>query len=246
MALEARTPGIAAVACSRSRLPSLTLSALLSAALPGCGGHIKTADYPAAWPPRTASVSAGDCPDITGTYAVGVNAPLLPFLLFGITDEASPDWLALTRLHNAPSSAESGRTTVTVKQPDTAHIEVAVAVDGRAAARQVLTRADPSASAATGPGQHGRPFRCEAGAVVLNSAYVHDWQAYELPEKDKKSRYRKMYGVVGPLGVSEGFVDFSKARDGSLVARVRLYGCFPCNSLDEYWQRWPSAPTPPP
>lgn len=183
--------------------------------------------------------------DISGTYTPGSGVPFLPFLLFGITDETSLDWKQLIRLYDGLTSVRPGRMTVTINHPDPTHIEVVVAVDGRAAARQVLTRAHQSASNATWLGQHSPLFRCEPNATVLNSAYVHDWQVYNLPEEDKKRLHRRMYGAVGPLGVSEGYVDFSKAKDGSLVARVRPYGCYPCQGLDEYWQRWPSALPPP-
>jgi hypothetical protein len=246
MTLAARHLYIEAVAFGRNRLRSLGWSVLLSAGLLGCGGHIKITEYPADWPPRTASASAGDCLDISGTYTSGSGAPLLAFLLFGITDETSLDWKKLIRLYDAPSSAQPDRMTVTINHPDPTHIEFVVAVDGRAAARQVLTRSHKPAADATWLGQHSQSFRCEPNAIVLNSSYVHDWLVYNLPEEDKKRRYRRMYGAVGPLGVSEGYVDFSKANDGSLVARVRLYGCYPCLGLDEYWQRWPSALIPPP
>lgn len=94
--------------------------------------------------------------------------------------------------------------TVTINQPDSKRIEVVVAVDGRAAARQVMTRSHQSASDATWLGQHSQSFRCEPNAVVLNSAYVHDWQVYKLPEEDKKRRYRRMHGAVGPLIATGG------------------------------------------
>jgi len=219
---------------------------LLLSGVSGCGGGIRKAEYPATWPSRiTSSLSAG-CLDISGTYKTSNGLPLLPFFVFGITDEASLDWGNLIQVYKERLLADPDGTTVTIGAPDSEHIEVMVAIHGITVAKQLLTRSYQTEFTAKWFGQHKRSFRCEPDSVVINSSYVHDWDVYSLPYEEKKRRYRRMFGAVGPLGVSEGYVYFSKTISGSLVARVSLYGCYPCNSLDEYWQRWEPilSPTP--
>jgi hypothetical protein len=211
---------------------------LLLTGLSGCGGTIKTAEYPSTWPQRIMSSSRADCLDISGTYKASNGLPLLPFFLFGITDENSLDWANLIQVYKEHLLADPDGTTVMIGSPDSEHIEVIVAIHGITVARQLLTRSYQSENAAVWFGQHNRSFRCEPYGIVINSSYIHDWDVYSLPYEEKKLRYRRIFGAVGPLGVSEGYFDFSKTTNGSLVARARLYGSYPCESLNEYWQLW--------
>lgn len=219
---------------------------LLLTGVSGCGGtHIK-AEYPANWPSRITSSASAGCLDITGTYKASNGIPLLPFFLFGITDEASNDWDNLIQIYKERLLADPDDATVTIGYPDSEHIEVIVAIHGVTVAKQLLIRSYQSETAAVWFGQQKRSFRCEPDSVVLNSSYIHDWEVYSLPNEEKKRRYRRMFGAVGPLGVSEGYFYFSKSVKGSLVARVSLYGCYPCENLDDYWQGWEPilSPTP--
>lgn len=219
---------------------------LLLTGVSGCGGTIRKAEYPATWPPRIMSNSIAGCLDISGTYKTSNGLPLLPFFVFGITDEASRDWGNLIKVYRERLLADPDDTTVTIGSPDSEHIEVIVAIHGVTVAKQLLTRSYQSEFSAAMLGQDNRSYRCEPDSIVINSAYIHDWDVYSLPGGEKNRRYRRMSGAVGPLGVSEGYFYFSKAINGSLVARMRLYGCYPCKSLDEYWQRWEPilSPTP--
>ena len=221
------------------RKPFLFLGCvLLLTSLSGCGSTLRTAEYPAAWPSRITSSSSSSCLDITGSYKIDNGLSLLPFFLFGIIDETSLDWENLIQVYKEHLLADPDSTTVTIRSPDAEHIEVVVATDGITVAKQVLTRSYQSESAAIIFGQDKLSFRCEPDSVIINSSYVHDWDVYRLPDEEKKRRYRRMFGAIGPLGVSGGYFYFSKTSSGSLVARVSLYGCYPCKRLDEYWQRW--------
>jgi hypothetical protein len=219
---------------------------LLLAGVSGCSGTIRKAAYPATWPSRITSSSSTGCLDISGTYKTSNDLPLLPFFAFGMTDEASLDWGNLIQVYKERLFADPHGTTVTIGFPDSEHMEVIVAMHGTTVAKQLLTRSYQSESAVVMFGQHKRSFRCEPDSVVINSSYIHDWDAYSLPYEEKKRHYRRMFSAVGPLGVSEGYFFFSKTINGSLVACVHLYGCYPCKSLDEYWQRWEPilSPTP--
>lgn len=228
----------------RKPLLFLGWALMLLTSLPGCGSTLRKEEYPVTWPSRMTSSSSAGCPDISGTYKTSKGLPLLPFFVFGITDEASLDWRNLIQLYKERLLIDPDDTTVTINSPDSEHIEVLVAINGITIKRQTLTRSYQSEFAAVMFGQHKRSFRCEPDSVVINSSYIHDWDVYNLPDEEKKHRYRKMFGAVGPLGVSEGYFYFSKTINGSLVARVHLYGCYPCESLDEFWRRWPTILSP--
>jgi len=221
-------------------------ASLLLTGVSGCGGAIRQAGYPATWPSRITPISGADCLDISGTYKATNRIPLLPFLLFGITDEASPDWANLIQAYKERLPDNLDGTTVTIASPDPEHIEVIVDIHGMPVAKQLLTRSYQSAKTAYWFGQHNLSFRCEKDSVVMNSSFIHDWDVYSLPYGEKKHRYRRTFGAVGPLGVSEGYFYFSKTTTGSLVARVGLYGCYPCQSLDEYWLQWEPVLSPTP
>jgi len=152
--------------------------------------------------PHSSSVG---CLDISGTYKTSNGLPLLPFFVFGITDEASLDWGNLIQVYKERLLGDPDGTTVTIGSPDSEHIEVMVAIHGITVAKQLLKRSYQSESAAAMFGQHKGSFRCEPDSVVINSSYIHDWDVYSLPYEEKKRRYRRMFSAVGPLGVSEGY-----------------------------------------
>ncbi len=80
--------------------------------------------------------------------------------------------------------------TVTIKSPDSDHIDVIVNVHGMTIAKRELTRSHQSESAAVWFGQHSQSFRCEPDGFVINSSYIHDWDIYNLPYEERKRRYR--------------------------------------------------------
>lgn len=222
-----------------SLLPALGLGWLmLFAALSGCGSTPEKAAYPAAWPPLIAPASVASCLDISGTYKAADGESILPFLVFGITDEASTDWRNLNLAYKEHVLRDPGGTTVSIAFSDPEHIDVTLATRGTTVASRSLTRSRQSEFDAVMFGQHARSFRCEPDGVVINSAYIHDWRVYSLSDDEERLRFSRLRGAVGPLGVSEGYVHFSKSTDGALVARVHLYGCYPCDELGEHWQRW--------
>jgi hypothetical protein len=226
-----------------NRLNSLPLAwvFLLAIGFSGCGGLIKKAEYPSTWPSRATSGIRTDCQDISGTYKASNGEQLLPFFLFGIPDTTSPDWANLVRI-NEQLMAESDGATVTIRSLDSDRIEVIVAKHGTPIANQVLTRSHQSADAAeVWFGQRDQSFRCEPKGTVIVGAYVHNWDAYRLPSEEKKRRYRRP--GKNDVGTSRGYFDFSKATDGSLVMRQRLYFCLGCSGLDELWMRWASVPS---
>ena len=216
----------------------LACALLLMTGLSGCGGTIRKVEYPSTWPARITYSSRVDCLDISGTFKASNGLPMLPFFLFGITDNNSLDWANLVRIYEERLLADPDGATVTIGFPDSDHIEVVVAIHGTTVAKQTLARSHQSASAAVWFGQRARSFRCELGGIVINSSYVHSWDVYRLPYEEKKRHYRRTWGVVGPLGVSEGYFYFSKTTNGSLVMRADIYGCYPCDSLDGYWRQW--------
>ena len=164
--------------------------------------------------------------------------PMLPFLLYGIVDEDSPEWKHLVHIYEKYLLPDPSTAVVTVAYPDSEHLEVAMVIHGKTVAKQVLTRSSQSENNAVWFGQNSQSFRCESDSIVINSAYIHDWDIYTLPDEEKKRRYRRLHGAVGPLGVSEGFFYFSTTDDGHLVMRAHRYGCYPCQSLDEFWWQW--------
>lgn len=223
-----------------SYLP-LALVFLLAIGLSGCGSPIKKAEYPSTWPPRATSGIETDCQDISGTYKANNGEQLLPFFLFGIPDTTSPDWANLVRI-NEQLMTEPDSATVTIESPDSDHIEVVVAKHGTPIARQILTRSHQSANAAeVWFGQHDQSFRCEPDGTVVVGAYVSNWGEYRLTSEEKKRRYRRP--GKNDAGTSRGYFDFSKATDGSLVMRQRLYFCLGCGGLNELWMRWASVPS---
>ena len=222
----------------RTPLRCLGWILMLFTALSGCSSTDEQAKYPAAWPSRIATVLVASCLDISGTYRATDGRTILPFLVSGITAEDSFDWQQLVQAYEAHLLPDPEGTTVTIAFPDPEHIDAIVATRGSTVARHTLKRSYQSDFDAVMFGQHERSFRCEPDGVVINSAYIHDWSVYSLSDEEKKRRFRRLNGAVGPLGVSEGYVHFSKTTEGDLVARVSLYGCYPCKGLDEYWQRW--------
>lgn len=214
---------------------------LLAIGLSGCGSPIKKAEYPSTWPSRVTSGMNTDCQDIAGIYKASNGEQLLPFFLFGIPDTTSPDWANLVRI-NEQIMAEPDGATVTIGSPDTDHIEVVVAKNGMPIAKQVLTRSrQPAGAAEVWFGQRDQSFRCEPDGTVMVGAYVSNWDAYRLPSEEKKRRYKRP--GKNDVGTSRGYFDFSRATDGSLVMRQRLYFCLGCGGLDELWMRWPSVPS---
>ena len=212
----------------------------LAIGLSGCGSPIKKAEYPSTWPSRETYSVIADCQDISGTYKANNGEQLLPFYLFGIPDTSSPDWANLVQI-NEQLMTEPDGATVTIGFPDSDHIEVVVAIHGAPIAKQVLTRSRQSADAAeVWFGQDDQSFRCEPDGIVVVGAYVFNWDAYRLPYEEKKRRYRRP--GKNDVGTSRGYFDFSKATDGSLVMRQRLYFCLGCGNLDELWRRWEPVP----
>jgi hypothetical protein len=219
----------------RKSFLSLAWTLLLLTALFGCGGTIMKAEYPSTWPSRVTNGAQADCLDISGSYKAGNGDSLLPFFLYGIPDTTSLDWANLVQI-NEQILVEPDGATVTIGSPDSDHIEVMVAMHGTPIAKQVLTRSRQSAAAAeVWFGQREQSFRCEPDGIVIVGAYVFNWDAYRLPYEEKKRRYRRP--GKNDVGTSRGYFDFSKATNGSLIMRQRLYFCLGC-SLDELWRRW--------
>jgi hypothetical protein len=69
---------------------------------------------------------------------------------------------------------------------------------------------------------------------------VCDWEVYRLPIETKRLRYRRP--GKNDVGTARGYFEFSRAADGSLVMRQRLYFSYACDGLDERWRRWEPAP----
>lgn len=225
---------------NRLNFLSLAWVFVLAIEFSGCGSTIKKAEYPSAWPPRVISGIKTECQDISGTYKANNGEQLLPFFLFGIPDTTSPDWANLVKI-NEQLMAESDGATVTIRSPDSDHIEVVVAKHGTPIAKQILMRSLQSADAAeVWFGQREQSFRCEPDGTVMVGAYVSDWEAYRLPSEEKIRRYRRP--GKNDVGTSRGYFDFSKASDGSLIMRQRLYFCLGCGGLDELWMRWEAVP----
>lgn len=218
-----------------ANLPIFALLLTLLLAVSGCGGVIKKAEYPSSWPHRPAN-SENKCIDITGSYIASSD---LPFFLFGITNENSLDWASLVRIYEERLLHANNDIKVTIRSQGPDQIEIIVDIHGMTIAKQLLLRSHQSENTAIWFGQHEKSFRCEPDGIVINSSFIHDWDAYTLPYEEKKSRYRRPHGgAVGPVGVSEGYFYFSKSSSGSLVMRAALYGCYACTSLDEYWRQW--------
>lgn len=208
----------------------------LLTALFGCGGTIMKAEYPSTWPSRVTNGAQADCPDISGMFKASNSDSLLPFFLYGIPDTTSLDWANLVQV-NEQILVEPDGATVTIGSPDSDHIEVEVAMHGTQIAKQVLTRSRQSATAAeVWFGQRDQSFRCEPDGIVIVGAYVFNWEEYRLPYEEKKRRFRRP--GKNDVGTARGYFDFSKATDGSLIMRQRLYFCLGCKSLDELWRRW--------
>ncbi len=210
--------------------------------LAGCGGAIVKAGYPAAWPPISADVARADCRDISGTFQAYNGDALLPFIVSGISDTSSREWQLLVEL-NERVLARPSAATVTVQQRGADAIDVEVSIDGATAWHATLERIDRSTAVAEGwSGQPARTFRCEADGIVIAAAFVNDWSTYGLSEDDKRRRYRRP--GLNDVGTSRGYFDLSKAVDGSLVVRERLFFCIDCASLDQRWHRWVPASVP--
>jgi len=214
---------------------------LLVLGITGCGGEIQIAEYPGNWPQRISSNE--ECHDISGTYKMTKDQSLLPFFLFGIVNYDSQEWKNLVRAYEKNILIDSDKITVTIESSDTDHLKIVLATNGVPVATQILSRSYQSHNKAVFFGQDKQSFRCEAEGIVINSAYIHDWNVYRLPKEEKKRRYRRLYGAVGPLGVSAGYFSFSKTINGNLVMHAHLYGCYPCENLDEYWQQWEHIPS---
>ena len=214
--------------------PAWTL--LLLTALFGCGGTIMKAEYPSTWPSRVTNGAKADCLDISGIFKASDGDSLLPFFLYGIPDTTSLDWANLVQT-NEQILFEPDGATVTIGSPDSDHIEVVVAMHGTPIAKQVLTRSRQSATAAEMCfGQREQSFRCGPDGIVIVGAYVFDWDEYRLPYEEKERRFRRP--GKNDVGTARGYFYFSKATDGSLIMRQRLYFCLGCRSLDELWRRW--------
>ena len=204
----------------------------LLTALFGCGPPILKAAYPNTWPSRVTNGTQTDCLDISGSYKASNGDALL----YGISDTTSLDWANLVQI-NEQILVEPDDATVTIGYSNSDHIEVVVAMHGTTLAKQVLTRSRLSADLAeVWFGQGDQSFRCDQDDVVIVGAYVFDWDAYRLPYEEKKRRYRRP--GKNDVGTSRGYFDFSKASDGSLVMRQRLYFCIGCGTLDERWRQW--------
>jgi len=209
---------------------------LLLSALFGCGSPIMKAEYPSAWPSRGTNGTQADCLDISGSYKASNGDSLLPFFLYGISNTSSLDWVNLVKI-NEQLLVEPDGATVTIGYPDSNHIKVEVAMNGTPIAKQVLTRSRQSADAAeVWFGQREQSFRCEPDGIVIVGANVVNWDAYRLPFEEKKRRYRRP--GKNDVGTSRGYFDFSKATNGSLIMRQRLYFCLGCRDLNELWRRW--------
>lgn len=212
---------------------------LLATSLGGCGLKIKKAEYPSAWPSRLTNNVKADCHDISGTYKASNGEQLLPFFLFGIPDTTSPGWANLVQI-NEQIRAEPDGATVTIRFPDSDHIESTVAMHGTPIAKQVLTRSLRSADAAEWLGQPDQSFRCESNGIVILGAYIFNWHEYYLPREEKKRRYRRP--GKNDVGTTHGVFDFSKAVDGSLIMQERPYFCLGCGNIDATWRRWEAVP----
>lgn len=207
---------------------------LLLIGLSGCGGEIAKAGYPYNWSPRITHSKKANCPDISGSYKITGNQSILPFLLFGIVDTRSPEWNNLVQIYGEQLLPDLKDAAVTIGHPNSEHIDVAVIIHGKTVAKQVLMRSHQSYNNAVWFGQNRQSFRCESDLITINSAYIHDWDVYTLPLKEKKRRFR----TLNFLGIAVGYFDFSKNTDGSLVMRARRYYCYPCDNLDEFWLKW--------
>ena len=215
--------------------PAWTL--FLLTALFGCGGTIMKAEYPSTWSSRVTNGAQADCPDISGIFKASNGDSLLPFFLYGIPDTTSLDWANLVQVNEQILAEPDGATVTIGSPPDSDHIEVVVAMHGTPIAKQVLTRSRQSATAAeVWFGQREQSFRCEPDGIVIVGAYVFNWDEYRLPYEEKKRRFRRP--GKNDVGTARGYFDFSKATDGSLIMRERLYFCLGCRSLDELWRRW--------
>jgi hypothetical protein len=172
---------------------------LLLTGVSGCGFEKrKAAEYPTTWPSRITSISRADCLDISGTYKTTNRPPLLPFLLFGITNEASSDWANLIQVYKERLLADPDGTTVTIGSPDPEHIEVIVAIHGMPVAKQLLTRSYQSANILEWFGQHKLSCRCEPDSVVTNSSFIHDWDVYSLLTRKRKVAIEECSVPWGP------------------------------------------------
>ena len=210
---------------------------LLLTALFGCGRTIMKAEYPSTWSSRVTNGAQADCPDISGIFKASNGDSLLPFFLYGIPDTTSLDWANLVQVNEQILAEPDGATVTIGSPPDSDHIEVVVAMHGTPIAKQVLTRSRQSATAAeVWFGQREQSFRCEPDGIVIVGAYVFNWDEYRLPYEEKKRRFRRP--GKNDVGTARGYFDFSKATDGSLIMRERLYFCLGCRSLDELWRRW--------
>ena len=209
---------------------------LLLTGVSGCGGTIRKAEYPATWPARVTNGAQADCLDISGRYKASNGDSLLPFFIYGIPDTTSLDWSNLVQI-NEQILVEPDGAVVTIRSPDSDHIEVVVAIHGTPIGKQVLTRSRQSAAAAeVWFGQRDQSFRCEPDGIVIVGAYINNWNTYRLPYEEKKRQYRRP--GKNEVGTSRGYFDFSKATDGSLIMRERLYFCIDCSGLNELWRRW--------
>lgn len=226
----------------RDNFLSLAGTLFLLTALFGCGSPVMKAAYPNTWPSRVTNDARADCLDISGSYKAGNGDALLPFFLYGIPDTASPEWASLVRI-NEQILVEPDGATITIGSPDPDHMEVVAAIHGTPIGKQRLARSRQSADAAeVWFGQHGQSFRCEPDSVVIVGASVFSWELYRLPDEEKRRRFRRP--GRNDAGTARGYFDFSKAADGSLVMRQRLYFCLGCRSLDELWRRWEPVPSP--
>jgi len=203
---------------------------LFAAAFAGCASLPDSEQRPSA----DRYEASAQCRDISGTYRASSGGQLLPFFLFGVLDTESPDWSALVQF-TRELRAQPDDAIVTIRSPDPDRLEVLVSVQGRPSAKQVLSRSRRSAAAADWWGQGEQSFRCEADGVAIAGTQVVDWDAYLLPDAEKKRRYRRP--GTNDVGTARGIYRFAKAADGSLVMHQDIWVCLgACDLATE--RRW--------